>query len=91
MFTPAFGDRPDADNVAILVTDGDSNINYRDTSPAAQDLRDSGAKVIGIGIGLRDFKEINSIASSTQDVYKVRSFSDLAGIKRTVEEGTCRA
>jgi len=91
MFTPAFGDRSSAENIAILITDGDSNHNHQDTIPAAEDLRAKGVRVIGVGIGLRDFKEINAVASSQQDVFKVRSFAELDAMKRNVEEGTCRA
>ena len=39
MFTPANGDRPDAPNVCILLTDGVSNINSRRTIPEAEAAR----------------------------------------------------
>ncbi|CAG5123755.1 unnamed protein product, partial [Candidula unifasciata] len=69
LFQADFGDRPSAKNVAILITDGQSNVNYWDTVPAGNDLKATGAKVIAVGINLEDFSEVNSIATSTRDVF----------------------
>ena len=40
IFNPARGDRPDAPNIAIILTDGVSNINPRRTIPEAETARD---------------------------------------------------
>lgn len=66
-----FGERATAKNVAILMTDGQSNVNYWDTIPAGEDLKSTGVKVVSIGINLENFDEINSIASSRKDVFTV--------------------
>merc|ERR1711874_77952 len=89
MYQPGFGERPSADDVVILMTDGQSNINYWDTIPAATDLKATGAKVIGIGIGLQNLDEINGIASSLQDVFVVSSFDNLAEVEHDILEGSC--
>jgi hypothetical protein len=39
MFRQGFGERPTAKDVVILLTDGQSNINFYDTIPAATDLK----------------------------------------------------
>jgi hypothetical protein len=39
MFTARHGDRPEADNVAIVMTDGVSNINQYKTVPEADECR----------------------------------------------------
>jgi hypothetical protein len=39
MFTARHGDRPEADNVAIVMTDGVSNINQYRTVPEADECR----------------------------------------------------
>ena len=39
IFNPLRGDRPDAPNVAIILTDGVSNINSRRTIPEAETAR----------------------------------------------------
>lgn len=41
MFIPSRGDRSDAPNVCVLLTDGVSNINSRRTIPEAEDTRNS--------------------------------------------------
>lgn len=55
------------------MTDGHSNVNYWDTVPAADDLKSRNVKIIAIGINLDSYDEVNKIASSTDDVYRVRS------------------
>jgi len=91
MFQPGFGSRSSADHIVMLMTDGQSNINYWDTKPAAQELKDTGARVLAVGIGLRDFDEVNAIASSSQDIFKVNSFKDLAEIEHRLLETSCRS
>jgi collagen type VI alpha len=92
MYTPEFGDRPNAQNLVILFTDGLSNINFPDTIPAANDLKTiSGAKITCIGIALQDNDEVNSIASSKKDVYEVGSFSEIKTVKNLLMQRTCAA
>ena len=49
MFLPERGDRPDADNIAFMITDGVSNINSRRTIPEAERARAKGIKIYAIG------------------------------------------
>ena len=84
MFQPGFGERRTAKDVVILLTDGQSNINFYDTIPAATDLKSDGATVIGIGIGLTNADELNSIASGPQDVFQVATFDALDEIKTEI-------
>ena len=69
-----YGQRPSADDVVILMTDGESNINYWDTVPAASDLKAMGAKVVVVGISIQNDTEIKAIASTKEDVHRVRTF-----------------
>lgn len=89
MFQPGFGSRRDATDIVLLLTDGESNINFQDTIPAAEDLKKDGVRVIGIGIGLKKFDELNAIASSTSDVYKVQSSAELMEIQHSLKQATC--
>jgi len=50
VFNPANGDRPDFPNIAIVITDGQSNRNESGTQPAAQLLRNVVDDVFVIGI-----------------------------------------
>ena len=73
-FLLGFGSRPRrADGVVIVIADGPSNVNFQDTIPAAENLKSQGYKMMGIAVGMKDFTEINAIASSKSDVYKVRT------------------
>ena len=45
------GDRSGVDNVVILMTDGNSNVQPENTSPAAQSLQRTGARVMVVGVG----------------------------------------
>ena len=51
LFTYANGDRPDVDNVALVMTDGVSNINSRRTIPEADAAHMKNIHVYAIGIG----------------------------------------
>lgn len=46
----AVGDRPDAPNVAILITDGSSNVDLQRTFPDAQSAKNAGIQVFCVGI-----------------------------------------
>ena len=49
MFVPGRGDRPDADNIAFMITDGVSNVNYRRTIPEADSAKQKGIEIYAIG------------------------------------------
>ena len=91
MFLPETGDRPDVDNVVILITDGVSNINARRTIPEAEKARDQGIRIYVIGIGLTDTKEIDGIASRPLDEnrFTVQEFSELQDMRQKVFGSIC--
>jgi uncharacterized protein with von Willebrand factor type A (vWA) domain len=91
MFTPANGDRPDIPNVAIVVTDGVSNINSRRTIPEAEQARAEGIHIYAIGIGLTDTVELDGIASKPVDDnrFNVKEFSELRDLRSKVFAALC--
>lgn len=89
--SPAYGDRSDAENVAILLTDGQSNIFPENTIPSANRLKATGTKVIAIGIGLTNYDEISQIASGPKDVFKVQGFDVLGDVKAEIIGSSCSA
>jgi Mg-chelatase subunit ChlD len=91
MFTAANGDRPDVPNVAIVITDGVSNINARRTIPEAVEAQRSGITVYAIGIGLTDTTELDGIASKPVDEYRysVKEFTDLRDLREKVFASLC--
>ena len=64
MFNTRNGDRPDIPNVAIIITDGISNINSRRTIPEAEMAKDENIRIFAIGVGVENGTELDSIASS---------------------------
>ncbi len=49
MFTPLNGDRSGDPNIAIVITDGRSNIDRFKTIPAAEDAKGSGIDIFAVG------------------------------------------
>merc|ERR1719367_2272180 len=69
LFASGNGERPGVPNVAIVVTDGQSNINRPRTIPEAEQARSQNIKIYAVGIGLKDTSEIDGIASKPVDEY----------------------
>ncbi|CAI9719612.1 zonadhesin-like [Octopus vulgaris] len=82
-FTQAAGDRKDAPNIAIILTDGKST-NQRETITAAKKLRNANVIVFAIGIGnnLNEL-ELKEIGNSPTDkyVFTVNNFDALKSIE----------
>ena len=88
--TSSYGDRYDAENIVFVITDGQSNVKEYDTIPAAQAVKDMGARIITIGVNVNDMTEINRIASSEDDVYRVGAFANLEDIKEDILARSCK-
>jgi Mg-chelatase subunit ChlD len=91
MFTVGNGDRPDVDNIAVVVTDGISNINARRTIPEAEQARSDGIHIYAIGIGLSETTELDGIASKPVDEnrFAVQDFSELRDLRQKVFSALC--
>ena len=64
IFIRQHGDRRDAPNVAVIITDGESTERQADTIPMAQVLKDAGTRVISVGITSSvNMTELRAIAS----------------------------
>ena len=89
MFTNYYGDRTDAHNIAILITDGISNINSYRTEIEANTAKSRAVHIYAVGIGLEDTREINAIASdpSSKNVFTVDNFQEL---RQLIGEGVLR-
>ena len=82
--------RPNAINVAIVLTDGRSK-NPRMTALEAGRLKSKGVKMIAIGVGRSvDDTELRSIASNAKNVFKVDTYGALEHILRSLDFVTCR-
>lgn len=58
------GDRPDKPNVAVIITDGHSNVDSHLTGMEALQTRDAGIRIFVIGVGNnQSIPELQSMAS----------------------------
>lgn len=87
MFTAANGDRAPAPNVAILITDGVSNLDAERTVPEAVASHQQGIHIFVVGIGLTDTLELQQMASppGVDNLYLVKSFDELTQAKIRTE------
>lgn len=63
LFTVKNGDRPEAKNIAVLVTDGNSVVRNFRTVNEAYIARQQGATIYAVGIGLKGTFELDAIVS----------------------------
>jgi len=89
ILTNSYGGRRDAEDIVILITDGKSNVNEDDTIPSANDLKNGGARILTIAVGMSDYTEINQIASSPDAIFKVNGYHVLHEVKHDILESSC--
>jgi len=82
VFQAGNGDRPEAPNVAVIITDGRSNNNTY-TVQQANIAKSLGIHMIAVGVGLIDTSELHQIASDPTDVnvFNVAHFNGLFSIE----------
>ena len=90
-FTVANGDRLDVDNVAIVLTDGLSNIDKKKTIPSANAARNEGIHIFGVGIASGDPQELYGISNkpSEENAFSVNDFTELQGVTEDVFTAVC--
>ena len=70
MFTVARGDRVGVPNVAVVVSDGRSNVNAGATVSEAERVRDGDVTLVTVGLGSEmDRGEIDDMASNPDSQY----------------------
>jgi hypothetical protein len=89
-FTSAAGDRTDAPNVLIVMTDGKSTVASA-TLTASGLIHRAGIKTSAIGIGISvSHTELSAIATDSHHVFTVSSFDALHTIQAQVSATTCK-
>ena len=92
MFKQTNGDRPDIPSYAIVITDGNSNINKDNTIGEAVEARVSGVHIITVSVGkqLGTF-ELKSMASQPKDknMFQVERFDELDSLVRQMPMAFC--
>ena len=90
--TAQYGERPDVPNVAVVITDGCTNIDPDRTVPNALAAKAGGNHMISIGIGGNTNEvELRAMASDPQseNVLFADSWTDLPGIVDGLVAATC--
>lgn len=87
VFTVHHGNRFDAPNLVVIVTDGQSNDNAF-TVAQADLAKASGMHIIAVGVGLTNTTELYQIASEPKEehVFSVSDFSHLITIEGLIEK-----
>lgn len=86
------GDRPDKRNLAILLTDGESNRGEELTISEAQTSKDQGTHMLVVAIGNKvQLAEVSAIASypSYDYLFRTNNFDDLPTIGNRVLDMIC--
>ena len=87
---PSHGDRPNAKNVVIILTDGGTNVPSLAITEA-QLLHNDGVEIIPIGIGNNvDSKELDQIIQQNGQYFTVASFPTLKYIVASVKNLVCK-
>ena len=79
VFQPTNGDRSDAPNVCIVITDGPSNKDRERTVPDAAAAREAGISIFAVGVGPEvDQTELVAITGSSDRVTYLWDFDELS-------------
>ena len=95
-FTAENGDRPDVPNIAIVLTDGASNVNESLTIPLAEMARAEGITIYSIGItNSINETEVRLMSSEPQELgvnyYLSEDFAGLSDLTTQLTTATCDA
>ena len=94
LFDPTNGARPGIAKILILLTDGSQTLDAdaEDPGTIAQEIRDTGVKmlVIGIGAGVNQ-TELDHIAGDDEFAFSAATFDELIGgeFVQQIVEGSC--
>lgn len=97
LFTEANGDRKDAPNILIVLTDGKQTKSQYSTPPEKQAdiLRKNGVEIIAVGIGRRvDGLELATLTGKPENVLLPKSFDELltgAFLEKIVKRACAKA
>ena len=94
MFQAVRGDRFDVPNYAILITDGNSNINQQNTIKEAVKARVDGIHFITVSVGkMLNMIELKGMASDMVDdnMFQVESFDDLSSLVSQMPLSICNS
>ena len=93
IFTFNRGDRSGVRNVAILISDGESNVNKFNTVREAEQARNAGIELFTVASGANiDLNEMNAVASDpdSEHVYRVQNINDVDRVSGLLLDRLCQ-
>ena len=88
------GDRPDAPNVLIIVTDGTPSIHTRQTELEAQRLQEERVHVMAVGVDLQgdDEERVGQIVTPpiVKNLISIKGFDQLTETKNRISSSICQ-
>ena len=93
-FSGYHGDRANAPNVAVVITDGASTLNAARTIPNAVQARENGITIIAVGItDLIDVDELRLMSSEPQkeneNWFRTPNFHQLSSMVQSISNSVC--
>ncbi len=89
------GERPDAPDTVVVISDGSSNVRPYDVARESQRVKDLNYTVFAIGVGAsgrsRFLRELNSISSDPDDEYTfpLDDFGNLGSVQENILKKAC--
>ncbi len=83
------GDRTDAVDIALMITDGVPTRRISDTQTQADMLRNMGVKVFGLGVTKR--VDLDQLTKWTDKLWHIPTFQNLPSVRQAVEDAMCAA
>jgi collagen type VI alpha len=93
IFTFNRGDRSGVRNVAILISDGESNVNKFNTVREAEQAKNAGIEIFTVASGENiDLNEMNEVASDpdSEHVYRVRDVNEVDSVSGQLLDRLCQ-
>ena len=93
IFTPSGGDRFGIPNIAILVSDGNSNVDEFNTIPEANRAKDQDIEIITVAIGENvNLIELEQVASEVDSdhIYRLERTEDIDEVARRLLDYVCQ-
>ncbi|XP_067687441.1 collagen alpha-6(VI) chain-like [Haliotis asinina] len=86
MFTYSNGDRPQAQNIVIMMTPNDYSTHPNKTLHAAKRLKEKGVSINVVGFNIGDKEELNAVSSLPSDQHRfyVRTLDELLELPRII-------
>ena len=93
-FTANPGDRSDVQNIVVVITDGESNIDQATTLTEAQTVQDAGITMYSIGVNNAvDMAEVSGMSSQprvlNQNYWLVVDFASLNAVADDIASAIC--